>query len=165
MSSIVRTRASSPASRHVAILLFYAALSVAISWPLAANFTTALTGGGLDALSHLWGVWHAVQAIAGREPLFRTDLLYYPAGASLLLHSAGPLTGVLALPFWPFGPVAGYNGGLLIGLTLSGYGDVSSCARPRVLAPGGASSLASCCSRRPCIWSAFAGTSRKCFLG
>ena len=117
----MRTLAASAVGRHAAVLLFYAALSVAISWPLAANLTTTLTGGGLDALSHLWGVWHAVQAFAGREPLFSSDLLYYPAGASLLLHSAGPLTGVLALPFWPLGPVAGYNGGLLIGLTLTGY--------------------------------------------
>ena len=106
MSSRIRTFAASRVGRHVAVLLFYAALSVAISWPLARDFTTALTGGGLDALSHLWGVWHTAQAFAGREPLFSTDLLYYPTGASLLLHSAGPLTGVLAFPFWPLGPVA-----------------------------------------------------------
>ena len=78
-------------SEHLAALTFDAALSVAISWPLAAHFSSVLTGGGLDALSHLWGVWHSVQAFAGRDPLFYTALLYYPAGASLLLHSAGPL--------------------------------------------------------------------------
>ena len=141
MSSRFRIRTGSEAGRHATVLLFYAALSVAISWPLAANLTTALTGGGLDALSHLWGVWHAVQAFAGREPLFSSDLLYYPTGASLLLHSAGPLPGLLALPLWPLGPVAAYNGGLLIGLTLTGYAmyllarDLA-CSRPAALVAG-----------------------------
>jgi hypothetical protein len=122
-------------------LLAFAALSVAISWPLARDFTTALTGAGLDALSHLWGVWHTAQALLGREPLFSTSLLFYPDGISLLLHSAGPLPGLLALPFWPLGPVAAYNGGLLVGLTLTGAAMFAlardlGCSRPAALLAG-----------------------------
>ena len=107
---------------HAGAFTCYLLLSIAISWPLARDFSTVLTGSGLDALSHLWRVWQAVQALAGREPLFTTTLLYYPVGTSLLLHSAGPVSGLLALPFWPLGPVAGYNGCLLLGLALTGYG-------------------------------------------
>jgi hypothetical protein len=107
--------------RELAIAALFTALSLAISWPLARDFTTALTGAGLDAMSHLWGVWHTAQALMGREPFFWTSLLYYPAGTSLLLHSAGPGAGALAFPFWPLGPIAAYNGGLVAGLTLTGY--------------------------------------------
>jgi hypothetical protein len=107
--------------RELAMAAIFAMLSLAISWPLARDFTTALTGSGLDAMSHLWGVWHAAQALLGREPFFSTSLLYYPAGTSLLLHSAGPVAGALAFPFWPLGPIAAYNGGLVAGLTLTGY--------------------------------------------
>jgi hypothetical protein len=79
-----------------------------------------LTGSGLDALADLWSTWHTAQAVAGREPFFSTSLLYYPTGISLRLQSVGPFAGVLALPFWPLGPIAAHNGGLLIGLILTG---------------------------------------------
>ena len=107
-------------SATAGILGLFAALSIAISWPLARDFSTVLTGSGLDAMSHLWGVWHTAQALLGRESFLSTSLLFYPSGISLLLHSAGPIPGLLAFPFWPLGPVAAYNGGLLVGLTLTG---------------------------------------------
>jgi hypothetical protein len=48
-------------------------------------------------------------------------MLFYPTGISLLLDGLGPLAGVLALPFAPFGLVAAYNGSLVLGMCLSGY--------------------------------------------
>ena len=54
--------------RESLIVASFAMVSLAISWPLARDFTTVLTGSGLDAMSHLWGVWHTAQALFGREP-------------------------------------------------------------------------------------------------
>jgi hypothetical protein len=105
---------------HSGILLFFLALSLALTWPLARDFTSALTGHN-DALHFVWTLWHTRQALLGREPLFSTKLLYYPHGASLVTNAGGPLYGVFAFPFWSLGPEAAYNAALLIGFTLSGY--------------------------------------------
>jgi hypothetical protein len=108
-------------SEHVAALLFYAALSLVISWPTVAHFTTALTSDGTDARHELYLLWHTQQVLLGRQPLFEAPLLYYPLGTTLLTHSTGPVTGLIALPFWLWGPAAAFNGTLLVSLTLSGY--------------------------------------------
>ena len=126
---------------EIAIIAAVTALSLAISWPLPRDFTTALTGSGLDALADLWSTWHTAQAVAGREPLFSTSLLYYPTGISLRLQSVGPFAAVLALPFWPLGPIAAHNGGLLVGLILTGVAMYAlarelGCSRPASLVAG-----------------------------
>ncbi|MEI7643267.1 MAG: hypothetical protein WCJ55_03060 [Chloroflexales bacterium] len=108
-------------SEHVAALLFYLAISLVISWPTVAHFTTALTSNGGDARHELYLLWHTQQVLLGQQPLFNAPLLYYPLGATLLTHSTGPVAGLLALPFWFWGPAAAFNGTLLVGLTLSGY--------------------------------------------
>ena len=104
---------------HGMAMLAYLGLSLAVTWPLARDFTTALTGVG-DTRHHLWILWHVKEALAGQEPLFYTSLLYYPRGITLVAHSLGPLAGLFALPFWPLGPEAAYNGTLLVGFWLTG---------------------------------------------
>src|SRR5262245_5445708 len=106
---------------HGLPLLAYLALSVLISWPTIRNFTTQITSDGLDAKHNLLIFWHTLPALQGVPPLFDAPLLYYPRGITLLVHGVGPLTSLFALPFWPLGPEAAYNGGLLIGLWLTGY--------------------------------------------
>ena len=106
---------------HGVALLLYAVLSVAVSWPLVRNFTTRLLSDGRDPRHQLWVLWHTREWVLGRQPLFSTQLLYYPVGIPLLLHSAGPVPGIFALPFWGLGPEAAYNGAVLVGLWLTGY--------------------------------------------
>jgi len=105
---------------HGIALVVYMGLSIGLTWPLIRDFTTAVTGVG-DTQHHLWILWHTKQALLGREPLFRTSLLYYPQGITLLTHSLGPVAGLFALPFWLWGPEAAYNGALLVGFWLTGY--------------------------------------------
>lgn len=109
-----------PAAREIAILAFYAILSLGVSWPLAAWFTTGIPPTE-DPRHNLWVLWHIREWLAGNHPLFELPMLYYPLGASLLTHGLGPVTGFFALPFWPWGPAAAHNGAVLVGLTLTGY--------------------------------------------
>jgi hypothetical protein len=102
-------------------MLFYAALSIALSWPTARDFTTKITSSGVDARHNLWLFWHTQQVLLGRQSLFDAPLLYYPRGISLLVHGVGPITGLFALPFWAWGPEAAYNGALLVSLWLSAF--------------------------------------------
>jgi hypothetical protein len=106
---------------HGIPLTVFLLLSLALSWPTVRNFTTRIVSGGGDARHHLWVMWHTKEAVLGRQPLFYAPLLYYPRGISMLLHSVGPVVGLLALPFWPLGPEAAYNGAILVGFWLSGY--------------------------------------------
>ncbi len=103
-------------------LAVYAALSVVLSWPVARDFTRAISSdGGNDARLNIWMLWHTQQAFLGRQPLLGAPTLYWPLGASLLTQSPGPLMGVFALPFWPLGVEATYNATLMVGLTLTGF--------------------------------------------
>ena len=103
------------------MLLVLFALAVALSWPLARDFTTqVLSDGGMDIPLNIWVLWHAKEALLGRQSLLYADLLYYPVGTSMLTQSPGPLLGLLALPFWGLGFAAAYNATLLLALWLSG---------------------------------------------
>jgi hypothetical protein len=106
---------------HGVALAVYALLSLALSWPTLWNLTSRVTSDGIDAKHNIWILWHTTQALLGRQPLFDAPLLYYPQGTSLLVHGVGPLTSLFALPFWPLGIEAAYNGALLVSLALTGY--------------------------------------------
>ncbi|MDQ4079107.1 MAG: hypothetical protein M3220_23040 [Chloroflexota bacterium] len=106
---------------HGLPVLLYAVLSVALTWPMLATFTTWIPGNSYDAYNGLWVVWHVKEALLGRQPLFDLPLLYYPEGATLLTHVPGPVTGLFALPFWPWGAEAAHNGAVLVSFLLTGY--------------------------------------------
>jgi hypothetical protein len=106
---------------HGSALAWYVLLSLALAWSLLPTFATHLLGRSEDPLNTLWVLWHTQQAVLGQQPLFHAPDLYYPHGISLLAHGLGPLTGLLALPFWPWGPAATHNATVLLSLTFSGY--------------------------------------------
>lgn len=106
---------------HGIALLFLCLMSMLLSWPTVAHFTTSITSSNVDAKHNLWLFWHVQRFVTGKEGLFDAPLLYYPYGISLLTHGVGPITGFFALPFWWLGPEAAYNGSLIVSLTLTGY--------------------------------------------
>lgn len=109
-------------TEYAVAFIIYFFVSVGVTWPLVLNFSDKLIGDGQNDVKHsVWIIWNFLQSIQFRSTPFSTDLLYYPKGISLLLDGAGPLSGLFALPFWLFGPVAAYNGTILFGLVFSGY--------------------------------------------
>jgi hypothetical protein len=108
--------------------VLYGLLALAVSWPLARQFTTWTLGDvPYDQRHTVWILWHTKEALLGRQPLFTADLLFYPHGISTLVDGVGPVSGLLALPFWwlpsslsPNSDVAAYNGATWLGFTLSG---------------------------------------------
>jgi hypothetical protein len=117
-----RTRLVFVLWEHLLPLALYTLFTLALTWPVAAHFTTQIPGNSNDAYNGLWVMWHVKEALFGRQPLFDLPLLYYPSGATLLTHVPGPLTGFFALPFWPWGPAAAHNGATLVSFVLTGYG-------------------------------------------
>jgi hypothetical protein len=120
------------AVRHARDLTFafvlYGLVALAATWPLARDFSTWLLGDvPYDQRHTIWILWHTKEALLGRQPFFTADLLYYPHGISTLVDGVGPVSGLLALPFWYLpssissnSAVAAYNGATWLGFALSG---------------------------------------------
>ncbi len=103
-------------------LLYFALLTLAMTWPAARTFGSHYIGSISDDPRHnVWFIWHVLEALASRQPLYDATLLYYPYGVSLLTHGYGPVMGLLALPFSPWGIVVAHNGAILLGFGLTGY--------------------------------------------
>ncbi len=115
--------------------LLFALLSIALTWPLLPALSTRVIGIGVDPLSNVWTMWHVREAMLGREPLFFVPRSFFPAGVPILTHLPGPLMGIVALPFWVWGPLGAYNAIMLLGVFLTGYG-AYLLARDLGLAPG-----------------------------
>jgi len=102
--------------------LGYLALALAVSWPLARDFATYPIGDiTYDERHAIWMLWHTAQALAGQVGWPDTSLLLWPHGVSVLVDGVGPLNGVAALPFWPWGAAAAFNGAVVVGVALSGW--------------------------------------------
>jgi hypothetical protein len=82
---------------------------------------------GLDAHLFLWDFWWTKKALAGLHNPYWTDLLLYPNGASLALHSYPLPYSLVSIPvqsLWPgtAGRVVAFNGVVLMSFVLSGVG-------------------------------------------
>jgi hypothetical protein len=102
--------------------LGYLALAIAASWPLARDFATYTVGDvHYDERHAIWVLWYTAKALAGQVSWPHTTHLLWPNGISVLVDGVGPLNGMIALPFWPWGAAAAFNGTALSGLALSGW--------------------------------------------
>jgi hypothetical protein len=107
---------------HAVAVSGYACLTLLLTWPLVRDLGTYVVGEiTVDSRHAIWVLWDTTEALFGRAPWPWTPALHYPYGLSLLVDSVGPLNAVPALPFWPAGPAAAYNGAAFVGLTLSGW--------------------------------------------
>lgn len=112
----------------LAALLLYSLLAVAITWPLVLHLDTrlpALPGElGQDVWQNSWNVWWVNYAIMTEHTNpYYTDMLYYPQGASLALHTLNLPVCLIGIPFTSlFGIVVSYNLLTLLILMLAGVG-------------------------------------------
>ncbi|HXF62015.1 MAG TPA: hypothetical protein VNK95_10380 [Caldilineaceae bacterium] len=101
----------------------YLALSVAMTWPLAAALGARVPmGAGSDVWVHLWTFWWLKNALLnGWDPLF-TPLLFHPTGVSLTSHNIAWLNFALWFPLQAtFGNNAAYSLTFLLLFTLNAY--------------------------------------------
>lgn len=104
-----------------ASLLFFALIFAWFSWPLAASFDTAFIGrSGNDANQYVWNAYNFRQAVAAGTNPFYTELLLYPRGASLVMHTYTPLIGLLNVLLRH--EILAVNVALLLSFVLSGMG-------------------------------------------
>lgn len=109
---------------HLAALFAYFLLTVVMTWPMAAQWRTAIPGDGFDGWQNYWNLWWVKIALVDRlQTPFQTDLLYYPTGVDLYFHTLNPFNGVSTLPVQlSLGLIQAYNTVVLLSWVLAGYG-------------------------------------------
>ena len=114
-------------------LLVFAALSVLLTWPLAAQFTTdglsRLPGDGIDDPSLAWNLWWVKHALVDQpQNPFQVAWQFWPVGINLAFYTLTVLNGMLAIPLQAaFGVIPAYNLLLLSSFVLSGLGAYLLC--------------------------------------
>ena len=108
----------------VAALIGYGLLTLVMTYPLVQRFTSAIPGDGFDGWQNTWNLWWVRQAllVEHAHPWF-TDMLYAPAGVSLLFHTLNLFNGLTTLPIqlaWGLFPA--YNSAVLFSFAMSGLG-------------------------------------------
>lgn len=118
-----------PLSAHVLALGAYAAITLVLTYPVALKLSSEVAGGG-DAWHNVWNLWWVKQALVDRHVNpYHTDLLYYPGGVNLYLHTLTPTAGLISIPLQllGLGLPATYNLVLLLSFVLAGYGAFLLC--------------------------------------
>ena len=100
-----------------------------LTWPVAARLSSEVPGGG-DAWQHIWNLWWVKDALLNLHTNpYHTDLLYYPNGVNLYLHTLVLTAGIIGIPRQLLGLnlIATYNLILLSSFVLAGYGAYLLC--------------------------------------
>ena len=112
---------------HFVVLGLYAVLAVALSYPVLVHPATHVPGSNtwaFDEYSFLWNIWYFKHSLIDlhSNPFF-TNLLYYPLGTKLILHTYAILNDAMAVPLTSVFPIP-LASNLLLWLAdvLSAYG-------------------------------------------
>jgi len=115
--------------KHLWVLLAYIALSLVLTWPLAAHFATHVPGDGIDDPSLAWNLWWVKHALVEHpQNPFQGDWQFWPVGINLAFYTLTVLNGTLGIPLQVvFGVIPTYNLLLLASFALSGFGAYLLC--------------------------------------
>jgi hypothetical protein len=110
-------------------LVVYGALSLMLTWPVAAHFATHVPGDGIDDPSIAWNLWWAKHAFVDQpQNPFMVGWQFWPVGVNLAFYTLTLLNGVLSVPLQiVFGLIPTYNLLLLSSFTLGGFGAYLLC--------------------------------------
>ncbi|MFC2023272.1 interleukin-like EMT inducer domain-containing protein [Chloroflexota bacterium] len=109
---------------HLIVILSYALLALALTWPLVSGLSSQVPGDGVDDPPLTWNLWWVRYSLLerGGSP-FDSDYLFYPLGINLAFYTLTLLNGLLSIPLQAvLGLVAASNVLLLSSFVLSGYG-------------------------------------------
>lgn len=106
----------------LAVLALYTAVSIAMTWPLAAQLSTHAAGSGNDMWIYHWGNWWARKVLTEGGKLYWTPYMFYPRGVSLTWYAFSWLNTAIWLPLQALiGALAAHNITVLLAYLLSAY--------------------------------------------
>ncbi|MEZ4559150.1 MAG: hypothetical protein R2851_11150 [Caldilineaceae bacterium] len=86
--------------RHLLALGLYTLAALIFTWPLAAHFTTHVTGDGIDDPALAWNLWWIFARLVEQHRLdiFHVDWMFHPIDINLAFYTLTPLNGLLSVP-------------------------------------------------------------------
>jgi hypothetical protein len=110
--------------KELLVLTLYLVLTLVLLFPFSVlNMGTQLIGDGGDGYQSLWNLWWVKQSALSVSNPFQTNMLYYPTGADLYIHSLSPAAGFFTIPFQAAaGVVFSYNLLVISSFVLAGCG-------------------------------------------
>jgi hypothetical protein len=109
-------------ARLLLLMLGFAGLLAAMTWPVGAHPASTLLGSpGSDAYQYLWNTWHFQYALSQGHSPMSTGLQLYPAKLSLWLHAYTSQIGLLHT-LLPGRPALAINVALALHFGLGGAG-------------------------------------------
>ncbi len=97
--------------RHFIIIIAYIVIALAMTFPLALNFATAIPGVEGDAGSFVWALgWMKTALVDLRVNPFHTDYVFYPLGGATQVLWAVSLIAFISIPLqYLFGLIVTHN--------------------------------------------------------
>ena len=80
------------------VFLFFFGFAIVQTWPLALHMTDHVIGWPGDSYVMWWNLAWVKESLFSLSNPFHTDVLYYPQGSDLYLHTLTPVNGVLSIP-------------------------------------------------------------------
>lgn len=77
---------------------FFFVLSIVQTWPLVLHLSDQAMLWAPDGYQHMWNLWWFKHRVLSLENPFRTDMLFYPQGSDLYMHTLTPVNGLFTTP-------------------------------------------------------------------
>src|SRR5512135_420246 len=108
--------------RELFVLLFFALLTLLMTWPLITKIGTVYAGNNEDLWTFQWDNWWTRLALQRGFDTLYTSYQFYPNGVSLAAHSLSFYNSLIWIPLSALlGDIASYNITILLTFILSGY--------------------------------------------
>ena len=106
----LRTAASRPVVRHLALLVVYLAAGIALTWPRATYLHRHLLPETRDVSGYVWDLWWTARQIVHLGNPWFTNHMAAPVGIQLGFDTTMPLAGLIMAPVTlAFGPSAAFS--------------------------------------------------------
>jgi hypothetical protein len=103
----LRSAASRPVTRHVALLVLYLAAGIALTWPRASYLSRHLLPETRDVSGYVWDLWWTAHQVVHLANPWYTNHMAAPVGIQLGFDTTMPLAGLIMTPVTlAFGPSA-----------------------------------------------------------
>jgi hypothetical protein len=106
----LRSAASRPVVRHVALLAAYLAVGIALTWPRASYLSRHLLPETRDVSGYVWDLWWTAHQVVHLGNPWFTSRMAAPVGIQLGFDTTMPLAGLIMTPVTLlFGPSASFD--------------------------------------------------------
>jgi hypothetical protein len=106
----LRSAASRPVVRHVALLVVYLAAGIALTWPRASYLSRHLLPETRDVSGYVWDLWWTAHQVVHLGNPWFTSRMAAPVGIQLGFDTTMPLAGLIMTPVTlAFGPSASFS--------------------------------------------------------